>query len=35
MVCPWYFRPGDTSALDQQLDSVAWFGEDFVSQLSD
>ena len=35
MVCPWYFRPGDTSALEQQLDSVAWFGEDFVSKLSD
>ncbi|MEX0768272.1 MAG: TIGR03619 family F420-dependent LLM class oxidoreductase [Microthrixaceae bacterium] len=35
MVCPWYFRPGNPEELEQQLDSVAWFGEDFVSQLSD
>lgn len=34
MVCPWYYRPGDTDALDHQLESVAWFGEEVVGALS-
>lgn len=33
MVCPWYYRPGDTDSLDHQLESVAWFGEDVVGAL--
>jgi probable F420-dependent oxidoreductase len=32
VVCPWYFRPGDVNALDHQVDAVAWFGEEMVSQ---
>ena len=34
VVCPWYFRPGDVNALDHQVDAVAWFGEEMVSQFS-
>lgn len=33
MVCPWYYRPGDVHALDHQLESVAWFGEEVVAAL--
>lgn len=32
MVCPWYFRPGDVEALDHQVDSVRWFGEEVVAR---
>ena len=32
VVCPWYFRPGDVNAVDHQVDAVAWFGEEMVSQ---
>lgn len=32
MVCPWYFRPGDVGALDHQVDSVRWFGEEVIAR---
>ena len=34
MVCPWYYRPGDVAALDHQLDSVQWFGEEVIAPLA-
>lgn len=34
MVCPWYYRPGDAEALDHQVDSVAWFGDEVVAAVS-
>lgn len=35
MVCPWYYRPGDTEDLGHQLDSVSWFGEEILGAVSD
>jgi len=34
MVCPWYYRPGDTEALEHQADAVAWFGDEVVAPVS-
>lgn len=31
MVCPWYMRPGDVNALEHQVESTAWFGEEVLS----
>ncbi|MFZ4517555.1 MAG: TIGR03619 family F420-dependent LLM class oxidoreductase [Microthrixaceae bacterium] len=32
MVCPWFYRPGDTEALDHQVDSVHWFGDEVIAR---
>lgn len=32
MVVPWYLLPGDPSSLEHQLDSVEWFGQQFLNQ---
>ena len=34
MVCPWYYRPGDTEALDHQVDAVHWFGDEVIAGFS-
>lgn len=34
MVCPWYFHPGDTNALDHQLLGVERFAEDVIARFA-
>ncbi len=31
MVVPWFYRPGDTEALEHQVESVTWFGDTYVA----
>jgi len=31
MVCPWYYRPGDTDSLEHQVESVTWFGSSYIA----
>ena len=31
MVCPWFYRPGDTESLEHQLESVTWFGDSYIT----
>lgn len=32
MVCPWFYRPGDTESLDHQVESVAAFGAEHIGR---
>jgi probable F420-dependent oxidoreductase len=31
MVCPWFYRPGDPTSLEHQVESVHWFGEEIIA----
>ena len=34
MVCPWFYRPGDTDSVEHQTDSVRRFAEETVARFA-